>query len=152
MDIAEHYMGSYGGFPTPGFVFFIGPTTGKPLADRQDFDRRTADVKRLLDPADPQFAALERALEQAFGAAVKRLHAEVGHGGWKGTICPILRINSIRSVLATGGFLFGRVEPAIGEALCRALAEILCADWVVCQHWFGKPFQVEYAAGRGAQP
>lgn len=147
MIVAEHYMGSYGGCPTPEFVFYVGPTRDNLLADRQDFERRTQDVKRLLDPLFPKFVELAGALEQAFGKPVARLHAEVGTGGWKGTICPILRINSIRSSLVTGGF-YPRVCPEVGEALCRSLAEILHADWVACQHFFGKPFQVEYVAGR----
>ena len=148
MKIAEHYQGTYGGFPTPEFVFHIGPKKGNTLASKEDFSRRTEDVQRLLTPGSPDFTVLAKALEKALGVKVERLHAQVRMGGWKGTICPNLCINSIRSTLATGGIIFSQVTPEVGKALSQSLMEVLEADWVACQHYFGKPFQVECLADR----
>jgi hypothetical protein len=146
MIIADHYMGTYGMFQTPMMAFHIGPGRGNPLGGEDNFNRRSDDVRRLLVPGTPEFAALDRALGQALGMKVRRLHAEVRCGGWKGTLTPDLCINSFRSVLDNGSIIYPRVTPEVARELCRSLLDILEADWVACQHFFGNQFQVEFRA------
>jgi hypothetical protein len=73
---------------------------------------------------------------------VEQFRAEIRLGGWQGKSCPNLCINSLYSWTLDGRTLFSQVTKEAGGKLCRALLPILAAEWIVCQHWYAKPFQV----------
>jgi hypothetical protein len=144
MFLAEHYNGYLGPFKVPELLFFIGPSKDNPLKTEEDYQRREDEVRCLLNADHENFARLEVALLHAFGAATDRLLAEVRQGGWKGTICPNLCINTGRSTFVKGDTLYSAVTREVAEDLGRSLMTILGAEWVACWHWPYNAFQLEF--------
>jgi hypothetical protein len=100
------------------------------LSSETEYRWRENEVKNLLTDDWMPHDVLHGLFEKAYDVSIKHLHVGITSGGKRGFHCPNLHVDLVKSCTADDTLLFRLSSPRTDERVCRALIQLLDADWV----------------------